>query len=184
MKWLHPDPLDMWKMTMCLSDIVRACGDPSKRLPRQVCHLSNGCLLKQHEHTWLHRWHHREQDVTVGKPVSARLAKAVFTPQQAVEAMKGRPSFLETKFDGEMCTACVRHASAAGEPLEKLSCCRAGERLQLHCNGASMQWFGGRNGIDHGTRSHYSILDPVITQRVRSTKFVLDGELLVWNHVR
>ena len=60
------------------------------------------------------------QDVTVGKPVSAQLAKAVFTPQQAVDAMKGRPFYLETKFDGEMCTACVRHASAAGEPQNEL----------------------------------------------------------------
>ena len=41
MKWLHPDALDMWKMTMTLSDVVRACADPSKRLPRQVCRLSN-----------------------------------------------------------------------------------------------------------------------------------------------
>ena len=47
-------------------------------------------------------------------------------------------------------------------------CCRAGERLQLHRDGASMHWFGGRKGINHGTRSNYSVLDPVITQRVRS----------------
>ena len=36
MKWLHPDAVDMWKMTMSLSDVVRACADPSKRLPRQA----------------------------------------------------------------------------------------------------------------------------------------------------
>ena len=39
MRWLHPDAGDMWKMTMSLSDVVRACADPSKRLPRQACFL-------------------------------------------------------------------------------------------------------------------------------------------------
>ena len=39
MRWLHPDAGDMWKMTMSLSDVVRACADPSKRLPRQACPL-------------------------------------------------------------------------------------------------------------------------------------------------
>ena len=126
----------------------------------------------------------RAQDITIGKPISAQLAKAVFTPQQALDAMKGRPFFLETKFDGEMCIIRVGHASAAGKLLKKLDYCRAGERLQLHRDGETMNWFGGRKGIDHATRSNYNILDPVITQRVRSSRCVLDGELLVWNSVR
>ncbi len=42
MRWLHPDAVDMWKMTMSLSDVVRACADASKRLPRQACHVSAG----------------------------------------------------------------------------------------------------------------------------------------------
>ena len=37
MRWLHPDAADMWKMTMSLSDVVSACADPGKRLPRQAC---------------------------------------------------------------------------------------------------------------------------------------------------
>ena len=36
LRWLHPDALDMYKMTMSLSDVVQACADPSKRLPRQA----------------------------------------------------------------------------------------------------------------------------------------------------
>ncbi len=51
MKWLHPDAIDMWKMTMTLSDVVRACADPSKRLPRQV-HRRSNCSLEQHVHKW------------------------------------------------------------------------------------------------------------------------------------
>ena len=42
MRWLHPDAVDMWKMTMSLSDVVRACADPSKRLPRQASPLATG----------------------------------------------------------------------------------------------------------------------------------------------
>jgi len=75
-------------------------------------------------------------------------------------------------------------ASAAVQPIERVISCRAGERLQLHRDGANMRWFAGRKGIDHATWSSYNILDPVITQRVRSTKCILDGELLVWNVVR
>jgi len=47
-----------------------------------------------------------------------------------------------------------------------------------------MRWFAGRKGIDHAAWSSYNILDPVVTQRVRSTKCILDGEILVWNVVR
>ena len=75
-------------------------------------------------------------------------------------------------------------ASDAVESVQELVSCRAGERLQLHRDGAKMRWFAGRKGIDHATWSNYNILDPVITQHVRSTKCILDGEILVWNTVR
>ena len=41
------------------------------------------------------------QDITVGRPICPQLAKTVFTPQEAITAMKGQPFLLETKFDGE-----------------------------------------------------------------------------------
>ena len=43
------------------------------------------------------------QDVVVGKPVRPQLAKAAKGPQEALDAMKGKPFLLETKFDGEVC---------------------------------------------------------------------------------
>ena len=61
--------------------------------------------------------------------------------------------------------------------------CSAGERMQMHRNGDVIQWFS-RRGIDHGVQSDYNILNPLIKQRLRSTKCVLDGELLVWNTVK
>ena len=42
------------------------------------------------------------QDVVVGKPVRPQLAKAATDPQQALDAMKGKPFLLETKFDGDV----------------------------------------------------------------------------------
>ena len=42
------------------------------------------------------------QDVVVGKPVGAQLAKPAKDPQQALDAMKGKAFLLETKFDGEL----------------------------------------------------------------------------------
>ena len=55
--------------------------------------------------------------------------------------------------------------------------------MQMHRNGDVIQWFS-RRGIDHGVQSDYNILNPLIKQRLRSTKCVLDGELLVWNTVK
>ena len=52
MKLLHPDALGMYKVTMSLYDVVQACADPSKRLPRQVCPLLQCMLLEQKERTW------------------------------------------------------------------------------------------------------------------------------------
>ncbi len=43
----------------------------------------------------------RAQDINVGRPICPQLAKTVFTPQEAIDVMKGRPFLLETKFDGE-----------------------------------------------------------------------------------
>ena len=59
----------------------------------------------------------------------------------------------------------------------------AGERMQMHRNGDVIQWFS-RKGIDHGVQSDYNILNSLVKQRLRSTKCVLDGELLVWNTVK
>ena len=44
----------------------------------------------------------------------------------------------------------------------------------------SLKRFRGWKGIDHGVQSGYDILNPLIEQRMRSTRCVLDGELLVW----
>ena len=51
------------------------------------------------------------QDVVVGKSVQPQLAKAAKDPQQALDAMKGKPFLLETKFDGEMCFSYAPHVS-------------------------------------------------------------------------
>ena len=58
----------------------------------------------------------RAQDVTVGKPIMPQLAKTVFTPQEAFDAVKGRPFLLETKFDGEMCIVIACFAYTTGLP--------------------------------------------------------------------
>ena len=91
------------------------------------------------------------QDVTVGKPCSPQLAKAVFEAQEAFQAMKGQPFLLETKFDGETCIESVGRNPASIEPGVEPDCCRAGERLQMHCNGGEIKWYGGRQGINHAT---------------------------------
>jgi ATP-dependent DNA ligase len=55
--------------------------------------------------------------------------------------------------------------------------------MQVHRNGDVIQWFS-RKGIDHGVQSDYNILNPLVKERLKSTKCVLDGELLIWNTAR
>ena len=57
--------------------------------------------------------------------------------------------------------------------------------MQVHVNGPSerIRWFS-RQGIEHGAKSSYNILNDLVWTRVRSSKCILDGELLVWNNKR
>lgn len=40
------------------------------------------------------------QDLTLGKPAKAQLAKPVRSPEEAYQLMKGKHFVVETKFDG------------------------------------------------------------------------------------
>ena len=42
------------------------------------------------------------QDITVGNPAKAQLARAVRNPEEAFNIMKGNFFVVETKFDGEL----------------------------------------------------------------------------------
>ena len=127
------------------------------------------------------------QDVVVGKPVRPQLAKAAKDPQEALDGMKGKPFLLETKFDGVETAdhffpgiACMCRSPIC---VMQYGCCHAGERMQVHRNGDVIQWFS-RKGIDHGVQSDYNVLNPLVKERLKSTKCVLDGELLIWNTAR
>ena len=61
--------------------------------------------------------------------------------------------------------------------------CIAGERMQVHRDGEVVHWYS-RSGIEHGGRSHYRLLNPMVKACLRSSKCILDGELLVWNTAR
>lgn len=55
--------------------------------------------------------------------------------------------------------------------------------MQVHRDGEVVMWYS-RNGIEHGVKSNYRLLDPMIKACLRSSKCILDGELLVWNTTR
>jgi ATP-dependent DNA ligase len=52
------------------------------------------------------------QDISLGKPAKAQLARKVTSPEQAFETMKGKTFVVETKFDGAPCS-CSTHAPAS-----------------------------------------------------------------------
>ena len=61
------------------------------------------------------------QDITLGKPAKAQLAKKVDSPEQAFALMKGKAFVVETKFDGRRpgCTCTLTTAA----PLTRLCAC-------------------------------------------------------------
>ena len=65
--------------------------------------------------------------------------------------------------------------------LQAAAC--AGERMQLHRDGDSIQFFS-RRGKEHGALSSYDVLDVVVKKAVRHQRCILDGELVVWNKAR
>jgi hypothetical protein len=54
---------------------------------------------------------------------------------------------------------------------------------QMHKVGDTIHYFS-RRGLDHGVKSDFAQLDPLIRSYVKGTGVVLDGELVVWNKSR
>lgn len=100
--------------------------------------------------------------------------------------MKGRPFVVETKFDGKPLFQDVWSTLLALEQDVKLmrfvQCC-AGERMQVHVMEDEVQYYS-RRGIEHGTYSHYTMLDSFIRKQLRETNVILDGEVVVWNRTK
>ena len=133
------------------------------------------------------------------------LAKPAYSPEQAMNFVKSKRFLVETKFDGDLVSLTAypelaihvhvhvlhpawTHAKANLLHVHLLAvlqtaCSATGERMQLHRDEGVIKWFS-RNGIDHGVKSSYNVLDALIKKHLRATKCILDGELLVWNTAR
>lgn len=59
----------------------------------------------------------------------------------------------------------------------------SGERMQVHVMKDEVQYYS-RRGIEHGTYSHYTMLDTFIRKQLRETDVILDGEVVVWNKLK
>ena len=65
------------------------------------------------------------QDITVGNPAKAQLARAVRNPEEAFNLMKGNFFVVETKFDGRL------HIPALTPTLWLLSCTKCADDRSL-----------------------------------------------------
>ena len=59
----------------------------------------------------------------------------------------------------------------------------AGERMQVHRDGQSIQWYS-RRAIDHREESGYNIMDAPLCAQTTAQRVILDGELVVWEQER
>lgn len=55
--------------------------------------------------------------------------------------------------------------------------------MQVHVMDDEVQYYS-RRGIEHGTYSHYTMLDSFIRKQLRETNVILDGEVVVWNKTK
>ncbi len=97
-------------------------------------------------------------DVCLGSPAMPQLAAVSTGPEDAFKKMKGRPFSMDCKFDGE--------------------------RMQVHVVSSDVVRYFSRRGHEHGAKSDFNQLDPLIQASVRGKGVVLDGELVVWNRSR
>ncbi|XP_020251503.1 DNA ligase 4, partial [Asparagus officinalis] len=95
---------------------------------------------------------HKRQDIEVGKAVRPQLAMRVADAASAWKKLHGKNVVVECKFDGD--------------------------RIQIHKNGSEIHYFS-RNFLDH--LEYAPGMSSIILQNIQVDRFILDGEMLVWD---
>ncbi|CAK9216066.1 unnamed protein product [Sphagnum troendelagicum] len=97
---------------------------------------------------------YKRQDIEVGKAVRLQLASRVGSVEEAWKKLRGKEVVVECKFDGD--------------------------RIQVHKNGNDIHFFS-RTFIDHS--EYKEAIADTLCQNILLEKCILDGEMLVWDHL-
>lgn len=158
----HPDAPEYYnKCGASLRKVFNTMTDTAKRFAT-VC----GCSMAgMHPCTFSFHLFYTSllQDIVPGRAVRPQLALGTGSVAYAFKRMHSKegdlhPFVVETKFDGE--------------------------RIQLHRDASGEHLYFSRRAIEHGERSNYRVFDPVVTAQIQASRFILDGEMVVWNCAR
>ncbi|CAI5516534.1 unnamed protein product [Closterium sp. Naga37s-1] len=94
----------------------------------------------------------KRQDIEPGSAVRPQLARRVDTAEAAWSLMKGKEAVVECKFDGD--------------------------RVQIHKNGATINFFS-RNFKEHP--EFLPGMEDLVVNNIHADKCILDGEMLAWD---